>query len=87
MFVWGVLKRGIPESVRFCIGDLLMYIFLYRPIPNKEKQRTKMVKKTFDPKLRVEGQCLTKIFRPPIPIMVFTSQTFRTNNNRHKQNL
>ena len=27
MFVWGVLKRGIPESVRFCIGDLPMYIF------------------------------------------------------------
>ena len=27
MFVWGVLKRGIPESVWFCIGDLPMYIF------------------------------------------------------------
>ena len=27
MFVWGLLKRGIPESVRFCIGDLPMYIF------------------------------------------------------------
>ena len=27
MFVWGVLKRGIPESVRFCIDDLPMYIF------------------------------------------------------------
>ena len=34
MFVLGVLKHGIPESVRFCIGDLPMYIFLYRPIPN-----------------------------------------------------
>ena len=34
MFLWGVLKRRIPESVRFCIGDLPMYIFLYRPIPN-----------------------------------------------------
>ena len=33
MFVWGVLKRGIPESVRFCIGDLPMYIFLCRLIP------------------------------------------------------
>ena len=21
MFVWGILKRGIPELVRFCIGD------------------------------------------------------------------
>ena len=27
MFVWGVLKRGVPNSVRFCIGDLLIYIF------------------------------------------------------------
>ena len=27
MFVWGVLKRGVPESVRFCIDDLPMYIF------------------------------------------------------------
>ena len=28
MFVWGELKRGVPNSVRFCIGDLPMYIFL-----------------------------------------------------------
>ena len=28
MFDWGVLKRGVPESVRFCIGDLPMYTFL-----------------------------------------------------------
>ena len=28
MFGWGVLKHGIPESVRFCIGDLLMYTVL-----------------------------------------------------------
>ena len=28
MSSWGVLKRGVPKSVRFCIGDLLMYIFL-----------------------------------------------------------
>ena len=28
MFGWGVLKRGIPELVRFCIGDLPMYTFL-----------------------------------------------------------
>ena len=34
MFVWAVLKRGIPESVQFCIGDLPMYIILYRPIPS-----------------------------------------------------
>ena len=27
MFVWDELKRGVPESVRFCIGDLPMYIF------------------------------------------------------------
>ena len=27
MFVRGLLKRGIPESVRFWIGDLSMYIF------------------------------------------------------------
>ena len=27
MFVWGVLKHGVPKSVRFCIGDLPMYIF------------------------------------------------------------
>ena len=27
MFDWGVLKRGVPNSVRFCIGDLQMYIF------------------------------------------------------------
>ena len=36
MFGWGVLKHGIPESVRFCIGDLLMYIFWYQPIPSKD---------------------------------------------------
>ena len=34
MFVWGVLNRGIPESVRFFIGDLPMYIFLCRLIPS-----------------------------------------------------
>ena len=28
MFGWGVLKLGIPESVRFRIGDLQMYTFL-----------------------------------------------------------
>ena len=28
MFVWGVLKRGVPELVRFCIGDLPMYTFM-----------------------------------------------------------
>ena len=28
MFDWGVLKRGVPESVRFCIGDIPMYTFL-----------------------------------------------------------
>ena len=28
MFGWGVLKRGVPESVRFCIGDIPMYTFL-----------------------------------------------------------
>ena len=27
MFVWGELKREVPNSVRFCIGDLPMYIF------------------------------------------------------------
>ena len=27
MFGWDVLKREVPESVRFCIGDLPMYIF------------------------------------------------------------
>ena len=25
MFEWGVLKREVPESVRFCIGRLPMY--------------------------------------------------------------
>ena len=25
MFGWGVLKRGVPESVWFCTGDLPMY--------------------------------------------------------------
>ena len=28
MFGWGVLKRGVQESVRFCTGDLPMYTFL-----------------------------------------------------------
>ena len=28
MFDWGALKRGVPESVRFCIDDLPMYTFL-----------------------------------------------------------
>ena len=28
MFGWGVLKRGVPKSVRFCIGDLSSYTFL-----------------------------------------------------------
>ena len=28
MFDWGVLKRGVPESVRFCFGDIPMYTFL-----------------------------------------------------------
>ena len=27
MFVWGVLKLQVPNLVRFCIGDLPMYIF------------------------------------------------------------
>ena len=28
MFGWGVLKPGIPKSVRFYIGDLSSYTFL-----------------------------------------------------------
>ena len=28
MFGWGVLKHGVPESIRFCIDDLPMYTFL-----------------------------------------------------------
>ena len=28
MFDWGVLKRGVPESVRLCICDIPMYTFL-----------------------------------------------------------
>ena len=28
MFGWGVLKHGVLESVRFCMGDLPMYTFL-----------------------------------------------------------
>ena len=27
MFVWGELKRGVPNSVWFCIGDIPIYIF------------------------------------------------------------
>ena len=27
MFDWGELKRGVPNSVRFCIGDIPMFIF------------------------------------------------------------
>ena len=27
MFDWGILKRGVPKSVRFCIGDLPMFTF------------------------------------------------------------
>ena len=27
MFVWGELKRRVPNSVRFCIGDIPIYIF------------------------------------------------------------
>ena len=36
MFDWGVLKRGVPESVRFCIGDLPMYTFLIPTHPYLE---------------------------------------------------
>ena len=28
MFVYGLLKRRVPELVRFSIGDLPMYTFL-----------------------------------------------------------
>ena len=35
MFDWGVRKRGVPESVWFCIGDLPMYIFLIPTYPYK----------------------------------------------------
>ena len=35
MFVWGVLKLGVPNSVRFCMGDLPMYIFFIPPHPYK----------------------------------------------------
>ena len=42
MFGWSVLKRGIPESVQFCIGDLPMYTFLvpthpYKWLPKSER--------------------------------------------------
>ena len=33
MLVCGVLKREVPELVRFCIGDLPMYIFLIMTYP------------------------------------------------------
>ena len=52
MFDWGVLKRGVPESVRFCIGDLPMYTFLIPTHPYRvpkaletevQKELTKML--------------------------------------------
>ena len=33
MFVWGVLKHGVLNSVQFCIGDLPMYIFFISTHP------------------------------------------------------
>ena len=39
MFVWDVLKHGVPESVQFCIDDLPMYIFSYQPIPSLHNRR------------------------------------------------
>ena len=42
MFVWGVLKRGIPESVRFCIGDLPMYIFFIPTHPKWKLTRMRV---------------------------------------------
>ena len=35
MFVWGALKRGVPNSVRFCIDDFPMYIFFIPTHPYK----------------------------------------------------
>ena len=34
MFGWGVLKHGVPESVRFCFDDLPMYTFLVLTRPS-----------------------------------------------------
>ena len=33
MFVWSLLKRGIPGLVWLCIGNLPMYIF-FIPMPS-----------------------------------------------------
>ena len=33
MFGCGVLKCRVPESVLFCMDNIPMYIFWYRPIP------------------------------------------------------
>ena len=42
MFDWGVLKRGVPESVRFCIGNLPMYTFL---VPTHPYLKYKILKR------------------------------------------
>ena len=42
MFGLGVLKRGILESVRFCIGDLPMYRFL---VPTHPRLKPKSIKR------------------------------------------
>ena len=34
MFDWDVLKRGVPESVMFCIGKFLMSTFVIPTHPN-----------------------------------------------------
>ena len=34
MFGWGEPKYGVPESAQFCIGDLPMYTFWVKTIPN-----------------------------------------------------
>ena len=44
MFDWGALKRGVPESVWFCIDDLPMYTFLIPTHPYCEEVLMYMLK-------------------------------------------
>ena len=42
MFVWGVLKHRILESLRFCIGNLPMYIFFILTHPYFEETGSRL---------------------------------------------
>ena len=57
MFIWDVLKHRVPKSVRFCIGDLPMFIFFI--LYNLTCIRTIMMISIF-----IRDSNISKIFTP-----------------------